>query len=351
MDSYSALRSLLFRIDPERSHHLALSALRSLRYLPPLAHALGRRNAAGPALDGTCLGMRFPSPVGLAAGYDKNALALPQWPALGFGFVEVGAVTPRPQAGNPRPRVFRYPDYETVQNAMGFNNDGLEAVLRRMRHDYPLPVPVGVNIGKNKDTPQERALEDYAALMRGLDGVCDFFVVNVSSPNTPGLRDLQNAAFFKELFEQARACTSRPVLLKLAPDGDIDEIVHLAAAAVDAGAAGIIATNTTTDYNLCPGARDFGGLSGHVLTEKSRVVFEELAKVLFGRTVLISVGGIDSGEEAWRRIKAGARLIQVYTALIFKGPGLIRTIHHELEARMRAEGFESLEAAVGADRA
>lgn len=351
MDPYPPLRSFLFRIDPEQSHHLALSALRALRLVPPVAAVLKRRFAPQAELATECLGLNFPGPVGLAAGYDKNALALGQWPALGFGFVEVGAVTPKPQAGNPKPRIFRYPELETIQNAMGFNNDGVEAIAKRMKKAYPLQIPLGVNIGKNKDTPLGDTLSDYRLLIERLDDACDFFVVNVSSPNTPGLRDLQNEAFFQELFAMTREATNRPVLLKLAPDGDLNEIVNLATVAVEAGTAGIIATNTTTDYALCPGSRDFGGLSGRVLQEKSRAVFEALATELFGRTVLVSVGGIDSGAEAWRRIKAGASLIQVYTALIFRGPDLMREIHADLAARMRAEGFATLEEAVGVDRA
>lgn len=330
---------------------MALSAVRRLRYLPPVANSTRRHyNVTDPLLASDLLGIRFPNPVGLAAGYDKNAVAVPMWSALGFGFVEVGAVTPRPQAGNPKPRVFRYPEMETVQNAMGFNNDGLDAVRERLTRDYPADIPVGVNIGKNKDTTPEDALADYAALIEGLSGLCDFFVVNVSSPNTPGLRDLQNEQFFKDLFAMAREKTNAPVLMKLAPDGPIDTIVQSAVAASEAGAAGIIATNTTTDYSLCPGAREFGGLSGRVLQEKSREVFDALAEALYGKTLLVSVGGIDSGEEAWRRIRAGASLIQVYTGLIFKGPGLVRDINQDLVARMRAEGIEELSDAVGADR-
>lgn len=328
---YALLRRLLFRLDPEAGHGAGMAALRAAQAIPPVRAILTRRNRVDdPRLRRTFFGRELPNPVGLAAGLDKDAVAVRGLAALGFGFLEVGTVTPLPQPGNPRPRLFRFPAAESLQNAMGFNNGGMEAMRRRLEAIYPLDVPLGINIGKNKATPPERALDDYETLLRGLSHLGDYLVVNLSSPNTPGLRDLQNEAFVRQVLGLAKEITPKPVLVKIAPDLDPDAAADLCEAAVEAGAAGIIATNTTTDYALLPGCKDFGGLSGRVLKEKSFRMFEAVAGRLRGRAVLISVGGIDSGAEAWRRLQAGADLVQVYTALIYQGPGLVRRINREL---------------------
>lgn len=324
---YGAIRRQLFRIDPEHAHEWAIAALENGQLVGPVFRALTRRFRVDDArLAQTIWGLRFANPVGLAAGFDKNARVIHGLAALGFGFIEVGTVTPKPQSGNPRPRIWRLAEEESLQNALGFNNDGMAAIGRRLREQRPFPVPVGVNLGKNKDTPPEGALEDYVTLLEHLHDAGDYFVINVSSPNTPGLRDYQNEAFVRQVFAEAKRITDKPVLLKVAPDGDVDAIVALTEAAVNAGAAGIIATNTTVDYQLIPGIAEKGGLSGGVLREKSYAVFRAIAARLAGKTVLISVGGIDTGEEAQRRIDVGANLVQVYTGLIYKGPGLPRRI-------------------------
>ncbi|HET9229026.1 MAG TPA: quinone-dependent dihydroorotate dehydrogenase, partial [Thermoanaerobaculia bacterium] len=318
MTAYPLLRQLLFRLDPETGHAAGMSALRAAQALPPVRAILARRNRVDdPRLRRTLFGRELPNPVGLAAGLDKDAVAVRGLAALGFGFLEVGTVTPLPQPGNPRPRLFRFPASESLQNAMGFNNGGMEAMRRRLEKVYPLDVPLGINIGKNKTTPPERALDDYEILLRGLSHLGDYLVVNLSSPNTPGLRDLQNEAFVRSVLGLAKEITPKPVLVKIAPDLDPEMATDLCEVAVETGAAGIIATNTTTDYALLPGSKDFGGLSGKVLKEKSFRMFEAVARRLRGKTVLISVGGIDSGAEAWRRLQAGADLVQVYTALIY----------------------------------
>ena len=350
MTAYSLLRPLLFRLDPEVSHNLAMGILRAAAALPPLRPALGSNRLDEPALGQTLFGRPFPNPVGLAAGFDKDAAAAGALPALGFGFAEVGTVTPLPQPGNPRPRLFRHPRARSLQNALGFNNAGLDGMRRRLEGRPPLPIPLGINIGKNKATPPEKALDDYATLLRGLARFADYLVVNLSSPNTPGLRDLQNETFVRAVLGVAKEITDKPVLVKIAPDLDPEAAATLAETAVEAGAAGIVATNTTIDYALLPGARDFGGLSGEVLREKSFGIFEAVAKRLFGRAVLISVGGISSGAEAYRRIRAGASLVQVYTALIYEGPGLARRINEELLALMARDGVKGIGEAVGADR-
>ena len=348
MPFYPAVRSLLFRLDAETGHRLGMGVLRAVQAVPGLAKALARRQlVADPRLRQTLFGREFPNPVGLAAGFDKDAVAVRAIPALGFGFVEVGTVTPLPQPGNPRPRLFRHPAERSLQNALGFNNGGLEAMRRRLTGLHPFSLPLGVNVGKNKAAPSDSALADYEVLIRGLHDLCDYLVVNLSSPNTPGLRDLQNEVFLRSLFGVAKGITAKPILVKIAPDLEPAQAVALCEAAVDAGAAGIIATNTTTDYSFLPGAKDFGGLSGQVLREKSFRLFEAIAKALFGRTVLISVGGIDSGAEAYRRLRAGASLVQVYTGLIYEGPSLARRINEELLGLMERGGVRGITEVIG----
>ena len=287
--------------------------------------------------------------MGLAAGFDKNATMVSTLHALGFGHVEVGTVTPRPQEGNPKPRLFRYPKYEALQNAMGFNNEGAQVVKARLQRLYPAPFPIGVNIGKNKTTPQAKALDDYRFLIETLKELADYLVINISSPNTPGLRDLQNETFIQELFAMARELTDTPILLKIAPDMTPDQAVSLAKTAVESGAGGIIATNTSIDYTLLRGAKDFGGISGKPIADKSFAIFQAVAKELFGQTILISAGGIDSAQEAYRRIRAGANLVQLYTAFIYGGPPLVRDINLGLLQLLQKDGFEHINQAVGAD--
>lgn len=361
MPLYPRLRRALFRLDSERAHELGIAALRALQTLPPLAAALRDRNLVSPpALRQTLLGLDFPNPVGLAAGFDKNAAVVRALPALGFGFVEVGTVTPLPQEGNPRPRMFRHPEAESLQNALGFNNRGMEAMRRRLESLRGLPgnptdafpLPIGVNLGKNKATPVDEALRDYETLLRSLEPYADYLVVNLSSPNTPGLRDLQNEDFLRALFALAQGITRKPILVKISPDLPPETAADLAEAAVEAGAAGLIAANTTTDYDLLPGlqgASRFGGLSGKVLREKSFAVLQALARSLRGRTLLISVGGVDSGAEAYRRLKAGASLVQLYTALVYQGPGLPKKINEELLALMERDGVRSIGEVVGVE--
>jgi len=345
---YPLFKPALFRLDPEDAHAAACAAL-DLATRIPLGPMLLRREfvVRDPRLQVKCLGMDFFNPVGLAAGYDKNATLVRSWPLLGFGHAELGAVTPRPQPGNPKPRLFRHNKIASLQNAMGFNNDGLDAVKARLERTGASAIPIGINLGKNKDTPEHLAVDDYVKLIQGLEGLCDYFVVNISSPNTPGLRDLLNPGFIHEVFSACLEHTAAPVLLKVSPDGKIGTIVSLCDAAVEAGASGIIATNTTTEYALYEEAKDFGGLSGAILTDKSFEVFRAIARALYGRTTLISVGGIGTAEEAWRRITHGASLVQLYTALIYAGPMVVKNINEGLIKLMDKHHVRDMQSAIG----
>jgi len=351
MISYSLLKEYLFRLEPETAHFVTECALRSTNLLTfAQNYMIEKYFVSDERISQNIFGKQFLNPVGIAAGFDKNAKMIRQTPMLGFGFTEIGAVTVKPQDGNPTPRLFRYPEYESIQNAMGFNNDGMEKIAERTGRSYPFVLPIGINIGKNKLTADKLAINDYAQLIEKFNDICDFMVINISSPNTKGLRDLQNESFIAELFAMVKEKSSKAVLLKLSPDMEKKDAVDLAVTAVEHGASGIIATNTTTDYSLLPNAKDFGGISGRVLKEKSYEMLKALSRELFGKTTLISVGGIDSADEAYMRIKAGASLLQVYSALVFKGPDLIKQINEGVLERMNEDGFTHISEAIGSDR-
>ena len=348
--SYDTIKKILFNFDPETAHTIAGMGLRILPYCPPIQHALARQYfISDPMLEQELFGRTFKNPVGLGAGFDKNGQYITSMPTLGFGFTEIGTVTPKPQNGNPKPRLFRLVEERSIQNAMGFNNKGMGYMLEQLNKLYFFDYPIGINIGKNKVTPEEKALEDYETLFHAFKDYGDYIVINISSPNTPRLRDLQNEQFITDIFAMAKRITDQPVLLKIAPDMTADDAVALCKTAVEAGAAGIIATNTTIDYSLTPHAKDFGGISGALLTEKSYTLFRAIAKELYGKTLLISVGGVDSAEEAYRRVKAGASLVQVYSMLIYKGPALIKEINEGLIDLLKKDGYNHISEAVGAD--
>ena len=348
---YKAIRPLLLKLDPETSHTLAMRALALLPYFPILrGYVYNRYFVNDDRLQQNILNLCFQNPVGLAAGFDKDAQVIEAFGKLGFGFIETGTVTVNPQKGNSRPRLFRYPEHESIQNAMGFNNRGKSAMIKKLRKGYPFSFPLGINIGKNKKTPPEKSLDDYSELLHSLQGLCEYFVINLSSPNTPGLRDLANRKFVETMFKIATQITTKPVFLKISPDQEISELIEVGETAVQNGAAGIIATNTSTNYSLISTARPFGGLSGKVLTRRSFEVLKALAKKLFGRTILISVGGIGSGLEAYRRIKEGASLVQVYSGLIYQGPGLAKRINRELLELLDRDGLDNIAQAVGKNR-
>ncbi|MCH7666016.1 MAG: dihydroorotate dehydrogenase (quinone) [Acidobacteria bacterium] len=342
---------LLLSFPPETAHSLAMIALR-LAQTPAtrgLLETRYRTDTGEQLLQRELLGQNFCNPIGLAAGFDKDGIVIPGMAALGFGWLEVGAVTPRPQRGNPRPRLFRHTAAASLENAMGFNNRGCHALRKRLERFYPAAVPLFLNLGKNHDTPNAEALEDYLLSIEVLDDHCDGFVLNVSSPNTPRLRDLQRVRAIRELVRGARAATDRPVLVKLSPDLDASEAREVANESVASGADGIVLANTSTDYRLFPGARKIGGLSGRVLRQRSMDLLEALAGDLFGHCLLVSVGGISSGEDVYARLRAGANLVQLYSALVFEGPGLVARIQEDLAGLLSRDGFESIDEVIGAD--
>jgi len=334
------------RLDPETAHRLAIRGLQ----LAPLMPA---SPVDDPILHTTLAGLALPSPVGLAAGLDKNGEALAGLGKLGFGFVECGSVTPLAQAGNPRPRLFRLTEDRAVINRMGFNNDGLEPFAARLAR-RPRGVVVGANLGANKDTEDKAA--DYVLGLKRLAGLADYFTVNVSSPNTPGLRALQGREALDDLLGRinaARAGDRAPVFLKIAPDLTAAEIGMIVEAAVAHRIDGLIVSNTTLarpDSLRSADREEAGGLSGAPLKAGARAALAAAAEASAGRLTLIAAGGIDSGEEAYARLRAGASAVQVYSALVYEGPGLVGRIKRDLAARLRADGFSTVAEAVGTGR-
>ncbi len=348
--SYKSVKKVLFSFEPETAHTIAGLGLKSLPYAPTILRFLKNRYfVENSVISQQLFGREFKNPVGLGAGFDKNGEYITATPTLGFGFTEIGTVTPKPQSGNPKPRLFRLKNDRSLQNAMGFNNLGADFMLKRLNRLYFFDYPIGINIGKNKTTSEDKAIEDYKTLLEKFKDYGTYMVINISSPNTPNLRDLQNEKFIKELFEVAKSITKKPILLKIAPDMTPNDAINICKVAVKAGASGIIATNTTIDYSLTNEAKDFGGISGALLREKSFNLFKAIAKELYGKTILISVGGIEDAKDAYRRIKAGASLVQIYSMLIYNGPKMIKDINLELTELIKADGYKSITEAIGAD--
>ena len=352
MRIYEFLKKFLFLFSPENAHRIAEFTFKFFSNYMQFVTSILASNffVTDKKLEQELLGVTFLNPVGLAAGFDKNATMVKMLTALGFGHIEFGTITPLPQSGNAKPRLFRFIEEQSLQNAMGFNNDGMTKISNRIKKIYPFATPIGANIGKNKITSQDNALSDYKVLMESFKDLSDYMVINISSPNTPGLRDLQNENFIKELFILAKSISQKPVLLKIAPDLEIQDALDICKVAIDNGASGIIATNTTIDYTLLKGAKDFGGISGKVLKQKSFELFEEIAKEFFGKTILISVGGIDSAEEAYKRLKAGASLVQIYSSFIFGGPMLVRDINKGIINLMQEDNVHHISEIIGKDR-
>ncbi|KAA2258630.1 quinone-dependent dihydroorotate dehydrogenase [Solihabitans fulvus] len=343
------IRKPLYRLhgsDAERVHETTVNLLARLSAARPLMSLTQRAvSVRTPSLARTVFGVRFPNPVGLAAGMDKNGRAIPAWAAMGFGFVEVGTVTRHPQPGNPRPRLFQLSDSEALINRMGFNNAGAQALAARLDRLGPLPVPLGISIGKSKVTPVEEAVEDYRASLRALYRHGDYFAVNISSPNTPGLRTLQDRTALGELLGELQATSTElastrggrrtPLLVKIAPDLTDSAIAELLEVCAEHQVSGLIATNTTlgrdglaaSDTAL---ATEAGGLSGRPLAARAREVVAFVSAETGGALPIIGVGGIFGPDDATRLLDAGASLVQTYSGFIYQGPGLIRRINRAL---------------------
>ncbi len=330
---YSILRPLIFRLDPERAHQLTLQVLRFTGVFPP-ARAIARAMFAAPAKPVRAFGLTFPNAVGLAAGYDKDGLGWRGLGALGFGHVEVGTITPRAQAGNPKPRVFRLPEDIALINRMGFPGYGAEFAVRQVSAPRPsFPMILGVNIGKNKDTPNEEAAQDYLTLMDTFAPLADYLAVNVSSPNTVGLRRLQARdaleSLLSQLAENRRTSSiQRPILVKLAPDLTDDELDDALTAIEQTDMDGVIATNTTIARGSLrsSNANETGGLSGTPLTSMSTTLVAKIYRRTSGKIPIVGVGGVMTPDDAKAKLDAGAALVQVFTGLIYAGPGLVKQI-------------------------
>jgi dihydroorotate dehydrogenase len=349
------LRWILFRFDPEFIHRVAH---RLLRLVPP-ALARRRRPRPDPRLRVRCMGLEFDGPIGLAAGFDKGDVSVAGLLGMGFSHLEIGTITPRPQPGNDRPRIFRLPEHRALINRMGFNNEGAAACAARLAALDPaarLGV-VGINVGKNKATPNERAVDDYLACIDALHPFADYLVVNISSPNTPGLRQLQEREALDGLL---RACVARlaerspgkGLVVKLSPDLTPEALDEAVDVAIAAGVAAIAATNTTLSragVEGHPRAGEAGGLSGAPLTLRSTEVIRRVAARAAGRVPVIGAGGVMSAEDAWEKIRAGATLVQVYTGFVYGGPGFPSRLNQGLCRLMERDGFGSIGEAIGAD--
>ncbi len=349
-DYFKLAGPVIRSLDPETAHGLTVRAL-ACGLVP------GQKRVDAPCLETTVWGLRFPNPVGLAAGFDKNAEVPDAMLRQGFGFVEIGSVTPRPQAGNPKPRMFRLPEDRAILNRMGFNNEGLEEVARRLEARPRIGI-VGANLGKNKDT--EDAAADYEKGAARLAPLSDYLVINVSSPNTPGLRSLQGRDQLEALVGRTRAALDKavpsakrpPLLLKIAPDLNNEDLSDIAAVALTGGLDGLIVSNTTIarpESLKSRFAQETGGLSGAPLFAPSTSVLGRMYVLTEGRLPLVGVGGIASAEQAYAKIRAGASLIQLYSAMIYEGPGLVSRVNRGLVGLLAKDGFASLADAVGAD--
>jgi len=330
-DLYERLvRPLLFSLEAETAHHFMIASLRRASHFDPALRALKRFTP--PSKPRTLFGLTFPNPIGLAAGLDKNGVALPAWAALGFGFIEIGTVTAMAQPGNRKPRMFRLPAQQAVINRLGFNNDGADVIAQRLRglrqsRRWPA-VPVGINIGKSRTTPLERAADDYLYSFRLLRDFADYITLNVSSPNTPGLRELQEPAALSRLLHAIGSepgPVAKPLVVKISPDLSPVELEAVLAACEENGVAGIIATNTTLDHSSIPSELDEeGGLSGAPLREKSTALVRSI--VATSKIPVIASGGICDAKSAREKFEAGAQLVQLYTGFVYRGPQLLREL-------------------------
>ncbi len=358
---YKLIRPLLFRLDAEHAHHLVFRGLVACEAL--LARAAAPRPWTHPALEQRLWEIRFPNPIGLAAGFDKDARAPHVWPLLGFGFAELGTITAQPQPGNPTPRMFRLPDDRALINRLGFNNSGADAVARHLAHRLgaaPPQIPLGINIGKSRVTALADAADDYVHSFQRLAPLASYLVVNVSSPNTPGLRDLQSEEQLATLlaalvranaaFADAARRAPVPLLIKVAPDLADEGLANIVRVAHAGGTAGLVATNTTIRRDgLRTVTTEAGGLSGAPLRNRATDVIRILHRLAGPTLPIIGVGGIFNAADAYAKIRAGASLVQLYTGMIFEGPRLARHIAEGLVDLLQADGFTHISQAVGKD--
>jgi dihydroorotate dehydrogenase len=335
----------LFRLDAEKAHRATIALLKlrtGTGFTPEPPYT--------PKLETNVAGLTFQNPIGLAAGFDKDAEVFEQMLSLGFAFVEVGTLTPRPQAGNPRPRLFRLAEDEAVINRMGFNNRGQADALTRLSKRYRTRGLVGVNVGANKDSPDR--ITDYVEGVRMMSPVADYLTINISSPNTPGLRQLQDEGALKELLSAIHAVRAgKPIFLKVAPDLEKDDPERIVRAAIDHGIDAIIVSNTTISRPPLKSrfANEAGGLSGAPLKALALEALREFRQASGGEIPLIGVGGISSADDAWERIRAGASLVQLYSAMVYEGPGIVRRVARGLSERLKREGFGNIAEAVGTE--
>lgn len=333
------IKPFMFLLDPEKAHHLTILLLRAALNFPGGRWVFDQLySMKDHKLERKFMGLTFPNPVGLAAGFDKDGKYYEDMAALGFGFIEIGTVTPLPQAGNDKPRLFRLPQDRALINRMGFNNDGVDAMVKRLKNRKKTKLIIGGNIGKNKITPNENAVDDYMKCFEALYDHVDYFVVNVSSPNTPGLRELQEkgpltAILSTLMIANEKKSHPKPILLKIAPDltdSQLDDIIEIVQTTKIAG---VIATNTTLDRSMLTTSTDdigAGGLSGHPVKKRSTEVIRYLHQKSQGAFVIIGVGGIESAQDAIEKLEAGAALIQVYSGMVYTGPGLIKDINEAI---------------------
>ena len=358
------MKPIFFRMDPETAHHITIGGLSVAGKVPGATGVLQAMYGTGrrPELETELWGVRFPNPIGLAAGLDKDGQAIKAFSAIGFGFIEVGTVTPKPQPGNELPRLYRLPADQALINRMGFNNKGIDYLAERLKEARTRKIPVVANIGKNKATPNEDAIEDYLACIRTLYPYSDVFAVNISSPNTPDLRKLQHGDELKRLLDavtqemdvlKKKYNKELPILVKIAPDLEQDELERIVSTIHSSRVSGIIATNTTLkrDGLTHPNAVQTGGLSGKPLKARAIEVIRSIYKMTEGKLPIVGSGGIFTAEDAYEMIRAGASLVEIYTSLIFKGPGVNREIAKGLSELLKRDGFRHISEAVGTDAA
>lgn len=358
---YRQMKKLLFLLDPEAAHERTIAALKLAKRMKLTGLLRLRYAFHDEQLSSELWGIPFPNPVGLAAGFDKNAEVYEPLAALGFGFIEVGTVTPLGQPGNDKPRLFRLVEDEAVINRMGFNNEGAENAAANLQNYEKAGIPIGINIGKNKATANDHAVDDYIACLDRLYEYGHYFVINVSSPNTPNLRDLQETEGLRQLVKgiqkkkaelEQKGAAPKPILVKVAPDMAEEQMHDIVQIAVAEGLSGIIATNTTLARDGLRNEamkQEAGGLSGKPLRERSTAWIQEIYQEVGGKIPIIGVGGIFNGDDAYAKIRAGASLVQVYTGMIYEGPGIIQAINKQLKERLERDGFRHIREAVGFD--